>query len=125
MRVDVYKNLNKDCLSVKCLIPGSDRYGIVVSHEQKVNIQEPEFVVQDAGRQRARERGVRNVHAFVRGQWDESEKVVCGEPVAYNPFKYNHFVHAESKEPVESAELAAVTTSGVSAKGLSYYQHNE
>lgn len=120
MRVDVYRNLNKDCLSVKCLVPGSDRYGIVVSHEQKVHIQSPEFVVQDAGRQRARERGVRNVHAFVRGEWNEREKVLCGEAVTYNPFKYDHFVHAETERPVESAELSAVTTSGVSAKGLKY-----
>lgn len=121
MRVDVYRNLNKDCLSVKCLIPGSDRYGIVVSHEQKVHIQEPEFVVQDAGRQRARETGVKNVHAFVRGEWDDSQKVVCGEPVTYNPFEYDHFVHAETEEAVTSAETVAVTTNGIRAKDLSYH----
>lgn len=120
MRVDIYRNLNNDCLSVKCLVPGSDRYGIVVSHEQKVHIQSPEFVVQDAGRERARETSRRNVHAFVRGEWDENKKVVCGEPVTYNPFKYDYFVHAETKEPVASADLCMVSTSGVSAEGLSY-----
>ncbi len=120
MRISVYRNLNKDCLSVKCLVPGSDRYGIVVSHEQKVHIKDAEFVVQDAGRERARETSRRNVHAFVRGEWDDSQKVVCGEPVTYNPFQYEHFVHAESKEPVESAAVAAVTTSGVRANGITY-----
>jgi len=119
MRVDVYRNLNDDCLSIKSRESGI-RYGQVVSHEQKVHIQEPEFVVQPAGRQRARETRVRNVHAFVRGEWDEREKVLCGEPVTYNPFKYDYFVHAETKEPVASAELCMVSTSGVSAKGLSY-----
>lgn len=120
MRVDIYRNLNKDCLSVKSLESGL-RYGTVISHEQKVHIQSPKFVVQDSGRQRARESGVRNVHAFVRGEWDESEKIVCGEPVTYNPFEYEHFVHAELKEPVKSAERCAVTVNGVFAKDLSYY----
>lgn len=125
MRVDVYRNLNKHCLSVKCLVPGSDRYGIVVSHKPKVHIQEPEFVVQEAGRERVRETGLKNVHAFVRGEWNAREKVLSGEPVTYNPFEYDQFVHEETGEPVESAELASVTTSGVWAKGLSYYGDNE
>jgi hypothetical protein len=120
MRVEVYRNLNRDCLSVKCLALGSERYGLVVSYEQKVHISSPKFVVQDSGRERVRERGVRSVHAFVRGEWDEREKVLYGEPVTYNPFEHDHFVHAESDRPVESAELAAVTTNGVRAKGLSY-----
>jgi hypothetical protein len=97
-----------------------DRYGLVVAHESKVHISDAEFVVNANGRERARETGVRNVHAFVRGEWDESEKLLYGESVAYNPFEYDHFVHAESERPVESAGLCAVTTNGVFAKGLSY-----
>lgn len=122
MKVDVYRNLNDDCISVRSR--ESEDYGAVVSHEQKVHISDAVFVVQQSGRQRVIESGQKNVHAFVRGKWDESEKVICGEPVTYNPYEYGHFVHEETEQPVASAELVAVTTGGVSANGLTYCADN-
>jgi hypothetical protein len=123
MKIDAYANLNDRCVSVKSREP--DNYGRVVAHRPKIHIADAEFVVWPSGRQRARERGVKNVHAFVRGKWDESEKVVCGDPVAYDPFEYDHFVHAESERPVESAERCAVTMNKVYANGLSYLAETE
>lgn len=118
MKVDCYLNLNRDCVSVRSR--ESDDYGTVVSHQPKVHINSPEFVVQSAGREQVRDTGVRNVHAFVRGEWNEREKVLYGEPVTYNPYEYDQFVHPDTEKPVESAELCMVSTSGVLAKGLSF-----
>lgn len=120
MRVDTYKNLNRECISVKCLVPGSDRYGIVISHEPKVHLRDVEFVIHESSQQRARESEKRNVHAFARGQWDERVNIIDGEPVTYNPFRFDNFVHEQTHWPVESAESAAVTTNGIFATGLSY-----
>lgn len=63
--VDCYMNLNRDCLSIKSR--ETETYGQVVAHTDAVQIRDPEFVVQPAGRDRARDTGRRNVHAFVRG----------------------------------------------------------
>lgn len=120
MLVDTYINLNKGCVSVRSR--ESEDYGRVVAHRPKIHVSDVEFVVQPSGRQRARESGVRNVHAFVRGNWDESQKIVSGQSVTYNPFEYDQFVHAETERPVESAEHAAVTSEGVWAVGVSYIE---
>jgi len=124
MRVDVYRSEENDALSVKSRESGK-RYGTVVSHEQKIHIRDVEFVVQPAGREKVRESGVRRIHAFVRGHWDEREKVICGQPVTYDPCKHEQFVHAESEKPVVSAERVAVTMNDIRANGLQYYQERE
>jgi hypothetical protein len=118
MKVDVYRNLHDDCLSVRSR--ETEDYGTVVSHEQKIHVRDAQFVVQQAGQQKARENGCKNVHAFVRGVWNEESKVLDGEPVTYDPFEYDHFVHAESEEPVAKASRTAVTTKGVYATGLEF-----
>lgn len=121
LRVDVYKNLNKNCLSVKSMEPG-DRYGRVISHEQKVHLTDVEFVVQQSGQKRARETGTRNVHAFVRGEWDESEKVICGEAIRYNPFTEGGFEHKPSGKVVKSAKKCMVSAKRISATDISFKQ---
>lgn len=117
MKVDCYLNLHDECVSVRSR--ETESYGQVVSHEQKVHVADAEFVVQPAGREKCRETGTKNVHAFVRGKWDESEKVLDGEPVTYNPYEYDSFVHCESEEPVSGAECVMVAANGnVFAEGL-------
>lgn len=118
MKVDVYRNLQDDCLSVRSR--EAEDYGTVVSYEQKVHVRDVQFVVQQAGQKKARETSRKNVHAFVRGVWDEGQKVLYGEPVTYDPFEYEHFVHVESELPVSSASRTAVTTEGVYATGLEF-----
>lgn len=116
--VDTYLNFHKDCVSVRSR--ESDDYGVVVSHEQKVTVVDAEFVIQEKSQQRCRESGTKNVHAVVRGKWNESEKVqVADAVVTYNPFEYDQFVTKENERPVEHAEQATVTTNGVFAKGVS------
>ena len=117
MKADVYLNLHKDAVSVRSR--ETENYGKVVAHKPKVHIADATFVVQPAGREKCRENETKNVHAFVRGEWTEAEKVLYGEPVTYNPYKYDTFVQAENEEPVEGADLVMVSSSGnISAKGL-------
>jgi hypothetical protein len=98
----------------------NDRYGRVISHEQAVHLSDVEFVVQQSGQKRARETGTRNIHAFVRGEWDESEKIVSGEQIRYNPFTCEGFEHVPSGNVVKSAEKCMVSTRMISASGISF-----
>lgn len=116
MKVDTYINLNDDCVSVRSR--EAEDYGCVVSHEHKVHLRDVEFVVQPAGRERCLDEGRKNVHAFVRGVWDETVTIVDGEYVTYDPFEYEEFYAPELNSYVTSADRAAVTRCGVYAKGL-------
>lgn len=118
MKVDVYLNLHRDCVSVRSR--ESEDYGTVVAHRPKVTVEDVSFVVQPSGRQKCIEEGVKNVHAFVRGKWNDNRRVLMGERVTYNPFEYQQFVHAEDERPVASAEVAMITRKGVFAEGLEY-----
>ena len=60
-RVEVYRNLHNDKLSV--------RYGgKVVGHVDSIWLRDATFAVQPAGRDRVRREKKKNVHAFVRGK---------------------------------------------------------
>jgi|APHM01.1.fsa_nt_gi hypothetical protein len=119
-RIDAYRNLHDQCISVKCMDTDRADYGRVIEHTQQIFVSNPTFVVNQRGREKAVETGVKNAHAFVRGQWDDSLNVIDAEPITYNPFAFKRFVHAETERPVKSAEKAMVSSSGVSAVGLSY-----
>lgn len=116
MRIDCYKNLQKNCISVRSR--ETEDYGRVVAHRDKVYVVDAEFVVQPAGQRRVRNTGTKNVHAFVRGLWNDSEKLIDGEPVTYNPYKYDAFVHTGSETAVTGADVVMVSADGMRAKGL-------
>lgn len=119
MKVDVYKNLHEDCISVRSR--ESEDYGRVVAHRPCVTIVDAEFVVQPSGREKVVQSGVKNVHAFVRGEWNDDEKVqVADAKVDYWPKHEGQFIEVESERPVDGARRATVTTNGVLAKGLRY-----
>lgn len=58
---DIYWNSHKGLFSVR-------EKGKVIGHAERVLIDEPQFVVSEAGRQRVLASGQKNVHAFVRGR---------------------------------------------------------
>jgi len=118
MKIDAYLNLHKDCVSVRSR--EQEDYGEVVVHRPKIHVSDVEFVVQPAGRAKARETGTKNVHAFVRGEWDDAKTVRHGTRVGYDPFGVGEFFEKESGRIVEGCDLACVTRTGVSAEGLRY-----
>lgn len=67
-RADVYWNFHDKTWSIKSMESGSDDYGNVIGHADRVLVDDPEFVVQPSGLRRFRNTGKRNLHAFVRGE---------------------------------------------------------
>ncbi|QLG30003.1 hypothetical protein HUG10_20570 (plasmid) [Halorarum halophilum] len=119
MKVDVYQNLHMDCLSVRSREP-YERYGRVIAHVDEIVLRDVDFVVQPAGRERVRDEGRKNVHAFARGNWfdeaDRDDAFIEGEPtrfVVYNPYVYNHFVFSGTKRPIESADVCYIAPGAV------------
>jgi hypothetical protein len=118
MKVDVYQNLHRDCLSVRSREP-YEEYGRVIAHVDSIGIRDVEFVVQPAGRERVRDEGQQNVHAFARGNWydetDREDAFTSSEPtrfVVYNPYVHNQFVFSGTKRPVETCEVTFIEPGG-------------
>ena len=66
MKVFVYYNLHMKCWSVKAL--SGDQKGRVVAHAKAVDLQDCQFRVSEAGRQRVLREKRKNVHAGVAGE---------------------------------------------------------
>ena len=111
MRVEVYRNLHKNCWSVRDLSTGR-----VVAHQTAVTIADARFVVRPSGRARVIAEKRKNVHAFVRGEWmsgsdmtlfdftDPNGKTLMRR-VSYNPYKYPYFYNVGTEEAVTSSGL--------------------
>jgi hypothetical protein len=121
MRVDAYRNLNDDCISLRSREP--DTRGTVVDHVDRAVIKSTEFVVQPAGRRRVVEEERKNAHAFVRGVLAEEPSVSRDDGVAitYDPYEYSSFVTKAHEQAVATAALAVVTTAGVEGYGVQYH----
>lgn len=109
MRVEVYRNLHRRCLSVR-----DARTRKVVAHVESVLLADARFVVSEAGRQRVLRERRKNVHAVVRGTL-----LAQGTPapegwaaVTYNPYRAATFVHRHDGTPCLEAPQAFVATSG-------------
>ena len=72
-RVEVYRNLNFGCFSVRAL--GGKHKGLVIDHVIQITLENAEFVVQPAGNRRVRDEKRKNVHAFVRGEKSGGGKI--------------------------------------------------
>ena len=110
MKVEIYYNLNKHVLSVR-------QKGIVIKHTPAAEVFNAKFVVQPGGRKRVLREQRKNVHAFVRGTAGRLSKTILSEMlgrkykvpgnwvrVTYNPYKYNTFVDAHTKQPIHEAK---------------------
>ena len=108
-RVRVYRNLHKDCFSVKCM-----KTGKVIAHVKDITLSFVTFPVSQAGRNRVLKERRKNVHAFVQGIVDTftvlSEKRIC-----YNPYKKDHFFYCSNGKEIKSAQAVNVSLSGIYA----------
>lgn len=124
IRVMVYFNLHRKCLSVKAL--EGERKGRVIAHVDSVLLANVTFKVSEAGRQRVIREQRKNVHAGVVGTFvsadltpgfmDRVEQLFV--PVKYNPYKFDTFVKAVSELPVKTAETAVIAS--VNGRGAIY-----
>lgn len=107
LRVTVYRNLQKQCWSVK------DRYtGRVIAHLHSLCLEGEGgcvFKVSQSGRERVLRERVKNVHAGVWSEWTATDHPWQYTPlkkavkVSYNPYRAPHFVTVHNK-PVLSAK---------------------
>ena len=102
--VEVYRNLHKDCWSVR-------QNRLVRFHTDYICLTDAKFVVSKAGQLRVLKSGHKNVHAFVKGllcnpreQWANRLPYSYDE-ITYNPYKYDSFVFADNKNPVFHAKF--------------------
>ena len=107
MRGEVYWNLHKHLFSVRAL-EGPNK-GRVISHSHGITLTDVKFAVQPAGRERVRREGKKNVHAFVRGRiansgFEDCREDFSAEKITYNPYIYDTFVNAKTKEPIFKAD---------------------
>jgi len=94
----IYRNLHTGGFSIK-------HHGIVIDHVQAFIAHDVELKVNVGGKKRAVESKTRNVHAYlVCDYYHETERVVNGDEITYNPFNDNSFVMCESRKPIYHAD---------------------
>jgi len=115
-RVRVYRNLHKNCFSVK-------QDGLVRCHTTHVTLSDCKFIVSKAGQKRVRDEKRKNVHAFVEGivvDTRQADKIVDGNKTDeqidngetswgnayYNPYNCDTFIDTNDGSPLESSRLA-------------------
>lgn len=119
MRVFVYKNLHRDCYSVR-----DESTKRVSLHAMFVYMKDVTLSVGKKGRERVLEERRKNVHAGIRGTLlAHGEKVSQDPPegwtpITYDPYKYDSFVVKDSEKPITIAEEVWLTPKGVYAKGI-------
>lgn len=107
-KVFVYRNLNRQCLSIKSM-----KSKLVIAHVQGIQLDDVKLKVSAKVRDKVRREGKKYVHAgavgFVKGF--DIPDTNC-QRVTYNPYVNDTFVDTAGA-PVFSAPEAYVGTSGV------------
>ena len=119
--VHVYRNLHKNCLSVRQL-------GIVRCHVDNIVLNNATFVVNEKGRNKVRKEKKKNVHAYIKGTVVDARKTdhlpFYWENVYYNPYKCDFFKSGEHyincAEWVEIDGTAFSACSAIIAFNLGY-----
>lgn len=106
--VEVYRNLHKECYSVRDV-----KTRRVIYHTKEIVLGDTEFKVSETGRQRVVATGRKNVHAVVRGTWlNTSLNSLILSKLYYNPYVTKTFIDS-GMNPVSQKPLVLLTTTGV------------
>jgi len=110
MKAAVYWNLHKNIFSIQSR--EKNNYGKVVAHKDSVVVGLPKFVVRQAARKKVLKDKQKSVHAFVVGNLEPDMffNLGPGRLVTYNPYKYDSFVMADTKEPIKEGTLVRLRT---------------
>lgn len=116
LKVGVYFNLHKRGYSVKAF-EGEYKGKVVayISLDHNFILKDVEFKVSDAGRDRVRNTGHKNVHAYVVGTysevlWKDLPNLQSNTlEVTYNPYLYEYFVVVQTLEPIYQADEVRFT----------------
>lgn len=118
MKTFSYRNLHRDCFSVR-----DESTGRVAHREEYVCISNASLVVGRKGRERVLATRQKNIHAGVRGTLDSvGYHAVCTfhsqsgwVEIYYNPYKTETFVVKETGVPVLSAKMVFLGKRGAFA----------
>jgi len=110
--VEVYRNLNKDCFSVR-------QGGIVRFYTNSIILKNADFVVREKGRQKVLTEKRKNVHAFIKGyvipavetMFESNGQILMDWPwsaVSYNPYIIDSFFTVDDKDPVKFAKFVDI-----------------
>ena len=103
IEVDVYFNVTRKVFSIR-------QDGIVIAHRSNLFLTHSKFIVRESGQKRVRETGHKNVHAFVRGMWDQKDNhtfkdLLLWRRVSYNPKRDNFFMVQSKSDPSQYEEV--------------------
>jgi hypothetical protein len=98
-KVKVYFNLHKMVFSVQ-----DAKTGLVIGHTPVIRLENVEFKVSEAGRQRVLREKKKNVHAFVVGYYVGDYEGDEKANAYYDPYKYDSFVDKETEKPLRKAK---------------------
>ena len=109
MKVEVYRNLHRNCWSVR-------HNGRVIDHVDSISLRDAKLVVQPAGRAKVLRENRKNVHAYIKGTVtllsDDRFNNIPTHKVTYNPYKYSSFVLNDTEEPIYYAEYVHLNNCG-------------
>ena len=105
-RVMIYRNLTKNCWSVKCLLTNR-----VILHLDMVCLTNCEFRVSKKGRERVLREKKKYVHAGVYGYLYGESNAASFVQVGYNPYKNETFVDKDGN-PVHTSDCLIMYKDG-------------
>lgn len=110
MRVDVYKNLNRGCWSIRA-------GGRVIDHTESCAVVNARFVVRPAAQAKVAAGAHRSVHAWVTGELLTAGAIDTAAAVAvtYRPRERACFFRRDTGAPVWSADAVVFTPAGAFA----------
>lgn len=127
MRVRVFRNLHKKCMSIIAM-EGSNK-GRVIAHANSAYLHNCKMVVYETSRQKVIKSRQKNVHAFVEGilqcadlitlryTEDNLSQGVTDHPhpvhIRYNPYERGEYYYTASGDPVWAVKCAEVRPDGV------------
>ncbi len=100
--VQVYRNLHKNCLSVR-------QGGIVKCHAENVVLKDCKFIINEKGRNRVRKEKRKNVHAWIKGTVVDASETwgmlpFEWEEAYYNPYTCDHWVSKFDAREIDEAQ---------------------
>jgi hypothetical protein len=109
--VEVYRNLHKNCWSVR-----DSKTRLVISHVDYIHLHNATLVVRPAGREKVLREKRKNVHAFIKGTVaacpKNSGQNTDAKQITYNPYRNESFVLQTTGEPITHADHVYLNDQG-------------
>jgi len=111
--VQIYRNLHRTTAEGKAVYSVRNDKGIVEDHVTEITLIDPVFRVSQKGKERVRQEGRKNVHAYIQGKRMKggatprfSKKSMSR--ITYNPYQHDHFVLADQPHNQDSHVVGAI-----------------